>query len=203
MNYWLTSDTHFGHTNIIQYCNRPFMTAHEMDEVMIENWNALVKPGDIVRHLGDFAWVKSVEAGNRYLKRLNGQIHLIKGNHDSSHIVNKMNFASVKLIEEWRIPPSKVRLLTMCHYPMMMWNGSHRGEWHAHGHCHDLLPITNDRLCIDVGVDSHGYKPVNLDDLTRYMKKRERLWVPLVMKGERRHGVLVDGTPVPREEPKE
>jgi calcineurin-like phosphoesterase family protein len=54
MTIWFTSDTHFGHSNIIQYSNRPFASVQSMDEVLINNWNQLVRPQDIIYHLGDF-----------------------------------------------------------------------------------------------------------------------------------------------------
>ncbi len=38
-NYFFTSDHHFGHANIIRFCNRPFEDVQEMDRVMIERWN--------------------------------------------------------------------------------------------------------------------------------------------------------------------
>ena len=52
---FFTSDTHFGHENIIKYCNRPFTSTEEMDKALISNWNKVVKPEDTVFHLGDFA----------------------------------------------------------------------------------------------------------------------------------------------------
>ena len=51
-----TSDTHFGHNNIIKFCKRPWKTTEEMNEALIERWNSVVKPDDIVFHLGDFAF---------------------------------------------------------------------------------------------------------------------------------------------------
>lgn len=188
MNYWFTSDTHFGHSNIIKYCNRPFKTIAEMDEAMITNWNELVKPDDMVWHLGDFAWLKNPEEGNKLLAKLNGAITLIRGNHDSSRIVKKMKFQAIHELISWRVPPGRIRLLTMCHYPMMMWRSSHHMEWHLHGHCHGTLPSHPTRLCFDIGVDSFDFKPVHLDEVIRIFKKREKHWRALVMKHDRPHG---------------
>ena len=53
---WFTSDTHFFHNNIIDYCKRPFVNAEEMNEYIIKQWNSVVKPQDEVYHLGDFAF---------------------------------------------------------------------------------------------------------------------------------------------------
>jgi len=80
MSIFFTSDTHFGHENIIKYCKRPFKDAAEMDKVLIRNWNRVVGPNDLVYHLGDFA-VGGGPAGP-YLDQLNGRIILIHGNHD-------------------------------------------------------------------------------------------------------------------------
>tara|TARA_R110000803_G_scaffold73360_8_gene137209 strand:+ start:2416 stop:2973 length:558 start_codon:yes stop_codon:yes gene_type:complete len=81
---WYISDTHFSHRNIIKYCNRPFDNIDMMNERMIQNWNEVVHPDDEVFHLGDVAM------GNRrllpeYIKRLNGRIILIQGNHDNTN----------------------------------------------------------------------------------------------------------------------
>ena len=81
-NIWFTSDTHFGHKNILIYESdaRPFETLEEMHEVLIDRWNSVVRDGDTVYHLGDFAfgqqWVSIAE-------RLKGRKKLIMGNHDT------------------------------------------------------------------------------------------------------------------------
>ncbi len=84
MNHWFTADTHFGHANIIKYCNRPFGSSVEMNETMISNWNKVVQPGDIVYHLGDFCFGRKGYEFDIYFNRLNGLIVFIKGNHDKT-----------------------------------------------------------------------------------------------------------------------
>lgn len=82
---FFTSDTHFNHTNIIQYCQRPFKSTDEMNEAMIDNWNSVVGEDDTVFHLGDFC-LGGAEEWNKILNRLNGRIYLILGNHDLKNI---------------------------------------------------------------------------------------------------------------------
>jgi calcineurin-like phosphoesterase family protein len=72
---WFTADHHFGHENIIKFCNRPFASAQEMDEAMIERWNSVVKPDDKVYHLGDFT-LNNAAAADHYFKQLNGRIYV-------------------------------------------------------------------------------------------------------------------------------
>ena len=78
---FFTSDSHFCHKNIIEFCSRPFETVEEMNEKLVENWNKVVGPSDIVYHLGDFCFAGSAE-WHYLLGKLNGRIHLIIGNHD-------------------------------------------------------------------------------------------------------------------------
>ena len=73
---FFTSDTHFNHTNIIRFCDRPFGSTEEMNEKLIGNWNSVVGPDDIVFHLGDFCLGGSAE-WTKVLDRLNGKIYLI------------------------------------------------------------------------------------------------------------------------------
>ena len=61
---FFTSDTHFNHTNIIRFCNRPFKDVTHMNETIIANWNSVVGPDDIIFHLGDFCLGGSAEWKN-------------------------------------------------------------------------------------------------------------------------------------------
>lgn len=80
---WVIADTHFGHTNVIKYENRPFKDAQDMDEKLIANWNNTVAKEDIVYMLGDFTLSRNKEYIKSLLQRLNGKIVLVMGNHDS------------------------------------------------------------------------------------------------------------------------
>ena len=79
---FFTADTHFGHENVIQFDKRPFASADEMDEEMIKRWNNKVGKGDLVYVLGDMIWKSITDYAEPLIKSLNGQIILIKGNHD-------------------------------------------------------------------------------------------------------------------------
>ena len=117
-NLWLTSDTHFCHDNIIQYCGRPFANAEFMNEYLIEQWNSVVKPGDIVYHLGDVTLgLNHRNEFPRLVPRLNGSKRLIVGNHDTSPLILAM--VSIRCASSTtRYSPSlRSKGLTQASYP--------------------------------------------------------------------------------------
>lgn len=163
---WFTADTHFNHFNSIEYCSRPFASLDEMHERLIENWNAVVKPGDIVYHLGDFALSygkKSAPVIDSILSRLSGQKWLICGNHDRDEVTRHPAWVKVKDYHEIKVDLGGLhkQRIVMCHYAMRVWNQCHRGAWMLYGHSHGNLERRG--KSIDVGVDSHEYKPISLD----------------------------------------
>lgn len=79
MRRFVTSDLHFFHKNIIAYCQRPFADVEEMNEVIIKNWNEVVKKDDMVYVLGDFSFC-SREMVKELVLKLNGRKILIAGN---------------------------------------------------------------------------------------------------------------------------
>lgn len=158
-NIWIISDTHFGHTNIIKYCNRPFDNAEEMDEVMIERWNSVVKPEDRVYHLGD-VYMGSKERMNWIMARLNGKKRLILGNHDNGKDpVLWRNFESIDL---WK--PRRDIGIVFSHIPLALDSFPGRCTKNVHGHIHNNRPSAT-KQHVNVSVEMIDYTPVNLDTL--------------------------------------
>ncbi len=170
MNYWFTGDTHFGHANIIKYCNRPFKDSVEMNETIISNWNKVVKRDDLVYHLGDFCFGKTDAEFDIYFKRLNGLIVFIKGNHDRLAWKNRHKFyAYHDSYHEIEIGEQNI---TLCHYAMRVWNKSHYSAWHLYGHSHGSLSDDPHSLSFDCGVDCHNFTPINLEQVKEIMSKK-------------------------------
>jgi len=138
-NIYVTSDLHFSHRNIIDFCNRPWDTVEEMNEGLISNWNSVVGPKDQVYILGDFAFggPKRLEYA---VNRLNGQKYLVKGNHDYFKNLKKAPgaFAWIKDYYELKLEDKKgiKRRIVMSHFPMSSWHGMGHGAIHLHGHTH-------------------------------------------------------------------
>lgn len=185
---WFTSDQHFGHHNIITYCNRPYKSVEEMAEDLIGRYNTLVAPEDIVYHLGDLSMnFKNAEA---VMSRLNGIKHLIPGNHDLCHPANKKNrqysakdykklgFQSVELesIITLKLNGEDVSV-KLCHLPYepdageqadrryMNMRPKDEGHLLLHGHVHNAWVCIPKKKMLNVGVDRHNYNPWSVQDI--------------------------------------
>jgi calcineurin-like phosphoesterase family protein len=169
---WISSDTHFGHANIIKYCNRPYSSAEEMDEDLIERHNKVVGPNDLYIHLGDVAFTGSDRISS-IMNRLNGKKLLILGNHD--HRKNLEFYFTEGVGEYLIITRGKKERYVLMHYPIESWDRKHHGVPHLHGHCHGTMDNSG-LLRFDMGVDCWGMNPVNLEELNTLIKdKREVL----------------------------
>jgi len=148
MTTFFTADTHFGHANIIKLCDRPFTSIDDMDYTIIESWNSVVRPNDVVWHLGDFAFTRI----EHYLAQLKGNINLIVGNHDDK--VSRMQrfpFASVQEVKYIKVEGQKIYL---SHYAHRTWRSSHHGSWHLYGHSHGSIPEVDGCWCRLLGLYS-------------------------------------------------
>lgn len=174
MQYFFTSDHHFGHAGVLKHTERPFPSIKEMDEALIAAWNSRVKQGDSVYHLGDFSFHKRPETES-ILRRLQGQKFIVLGNHDK--ILRKgewAGFAWMKDYYELRVPAELLesRKIVLCHYGIESWAKAHYGSVHLHGHSHGTLAPRGRRM--DVGVDTHPeLAPYSLEEVIEVMRSRE------------------------------
>ena len=160
-NVWFIADTHFGHRNIIKYCNRPFSSIEEHDEILMQNWNNTVKGGDTIYHLGDFGFINS----DRIIGRLHGNINLIKGNHDNEFVTKHKRFNLVKDVHSIK---KYGYHFFLSHYAHRTWSKIRHGGIHLYGHSHGNLPDFG--RSTDVGVDVWNYIPVSIDQIIEKMK---------------------------------
>lgn len=180
MNFF-TADLHFGHANVIRYCNRPYTTVEEMDRGLTENWNSRVRADDHVYILGDFTF-KKVEFARKYLQRLHGHKHLILGNHDyfaRNHPEEVADLlCEITPYKELKLEASGHTLCLM-HYPLLFWNGSMRdtnimlyGHIHNHAYCNAVTGKLFNAL--NVGVDVSGYVPLSEKEVLRKVREHNK-----------------------------
>ena len=169
MQTWFTSDHHFGHKNIIGYCDRPFDSVEEMNEALVENWNRLVQSIDTVVYLGDFSLKSAIM--EQFAPRLNGRKILVAGNHNSCHPSNHSghwkNVALYRKYFDEVVDEYEWQEFLLHHMPYYD-DEDHRfpeyrpfnnGKILLHGHVHQRW-ITNGPQ-INVGVDVWDYMPVS------------------------------------------
>ena len=186
MQTFFTSDLHFGHKNIIKFCNRPFKDVDEMNEMLITYWNETVPVGSKVYVLGDFALGKIAET-LPLAKRLHGDLHLVPGNHDRCWMGNKKyhNWTQRYIDAGFKLSPKQVctrinknpnHNVTLCHFPRIesanryddRYKEYHVGpttDWVLHGHVHDTWRLDVQNRQINVGCDVWDYRPVSAETL--------------------------------------
>lgn len=155
-NIFVISDTHFGHANIIRYCNRPFHSISEMNEKMIDNWNNTVTEQDHIYHLGDVYF--GIDTSN-FFHRLKGKKRLILGNHDNGKDQKLQSmFQKIML---WRPFPEFKMVLS--HIPIHPSSLSSKFPINVHGHIHDKEPF--DKQYRNVSVEMTNYTPISLEEI--------------------------------------
>lgn len=180
MTTWWTSDTHFSHANIIKYCNRPFHDVQEMNEALIETWNSVVSPDDVVYHLGDLALGQAIEQQIALTARLQGHKLLVPGNHDRiaesfEGRRNDAKYLPVYVNAGREILPEKFehsigeRRVVVCHFPYVgdsqdadryrLHRPRDSGLPIIHGHVHTQFAVLGREF--NVGVDVRGFAPVD------------------------------------------
>lgn len=191
---WFTSDLHFGHRNVIRFCERPFEDEKQMGPKLIEYWNDTVGDNDIIFVLGDTFWFNDSRNIKKVLSSLNGKtIYILPGNHDDFDAYHRVDDPRIILLDdvnvmwlesennrEWK---KKMYEVWMSHYPMMTWPHRDNGAFQFFGHIHSNsnrsegvdqdLPLHYNQL--DVGCDYWNYKPVNFEELKTIIEAKKEL----------------------------
>lgn len=162
---FFTADSHFGHGSIIDHCARPFRSVDEHDRYLVAAWNEVVQPGDTVWHVGDFAYKGDRDAARRHFLKLNGQKHLIRGNHDANWVAD-LGWSSVRDYADIAVDGQRIIL---SHYAMRVWTSMRRGTIMLYGHSHGKLP--GNAQSLDVGVDEWNFHPVDLEKIRLKLAK--------------------------------
>jgi calcineurin-like phosphoesterase family protein len=175
---------HFGHVNILEFCNRPYKNVEEMNHCLIDNWNKKVPADGLVFHLGDFAW-----GGYPFWKnirdQLNGKIILIKGNHDEKNLTTtgaQELFEHVTYQMKIRV---EGRAVYLNHVPFLAYGGTYRDPkglvYQLFGHVHSgpgAKGLDVERLKmlfptqLDVGVDNCNYEPISWAEVNERISKQ-------------------------------
>ncbi|MBN2067553.1 MAG: 2'-5' RNA ligase family protein [Candidatus Diapherotrites archaeon] len=159
---FLISDLHLDHTNIIKYTKRPFKNVKEMNDILVSNWNNTVRNQDTVYFLGDMAFGKGSHSAEYWLKKLNGKIVFIEGNHEDIKL--KTFYSKDKNV----FLKYKDEEFILTHDPALKpkgWKG-----WIIHGHHHNNHPtefplINSENKTINVSVELIKYTPIEIDKI--------------------------------------
>lgn len=166
-NYFITSDLHFYHNNIIKFCpaTRPWKTAEEMNKGLIDHWNSIVDTNDVVFDVGDMFFCNK-ENITEILGQLNGDIVHIYGNHSK---VLRNQFCGINAFDYLELTYNSTHII-LNHYAQRVWNRAHYGSIHCFGHSHGSLEGVGRSM--DVGWDAHG-RILSLNEVVETLNSKE------------------------------
>jgi calcineurin-like phosphoesterase family protein len=157
------SDLHFGHKNIIDYCNRPFAYVEDMNRQLIINHNNVITHDDDV---GDIAFLPERRT-NELLEEMRGYKILIVGNHDFyKGELKNMEFDEIHVV--YQISSENINLV-LTHYPMfnLPWPNIN-----VHGHIHNNVLESNQHINVSCDGQHSKYHPLLLSDVFQLAKDK-------------------------------
>ena len=175
---YFTSDLHLNHNKEFIYKARGFDTVEQMNESIISNINSIVGDDDELDVLGDI-FLGDNEEGIKLFSRINGNIHIILGNHDTDTREQIFVERCDKVCEVTRakvLKYGKYRFY-LSHYPTLTAEGPKEKMSLAlinlFGHTHQTERFFNGNpFMYNVSVDAHGCKPVSIEDVINNIKER-------------------------------
>lgn len=204
-NFFFTSDLHFGHRNVIRFCNRDAEDMKDMENKIIERWNSKVTNLDYVFVLGDLFWFGHSVEVKRVLKRLKAKkIYIVPGNHDTHDFLSRVGewderVEVLPLIANLNISDGMtVHKFVLSHYPLLTWprrksyqptDAFRAGDvYNLFGHIHSTDDwVSSDASCqyawdqMDVGCDSNSLYPYSLTEVLQALQLQEKEGVNLCL----------------------
>lgn len=193
MTVWVTSDLHFSHRRISEFCPHRQTKSYidvptdesviEMNELIISNWNSVVSTEDEVYILGDVCMSRICDS-IKYISRLNGKKHLIKGNHDKTLVKFVREGETVPAVRDLfesihdlyelnhKFEGRKVKVF-MSHYPMLHWNSACEFALSGHTHLPPDKCLFSEYKQMDVGADGNNLFPRKLDEVLKILSTRK------------------------------
>jgi len=176
---YFTSDTHLAHDKLMKFCERPFETIEEMNEIIISNILSPLKPGDELYFIGDLAWRRYAldEFFDKLPKKIN--FHWILGNHDKNWQPFKKRCTSIAYMKRTKIDGNTVILN---HWPMLTWDKSHYNSWMLFGHHHrnsngtsQLEKMIQGKM-LNINLEFNNYMPYSEKEITKIMEEKPDNW---------------------------
>jgi len=169
MKRFVTSNMQLGRSDAIKIYKRPFENVNEMTNALIREWNNIVSPGDLVYHLGNFAW--DPKTAQDALDRLNGNIWILPAEHDGAVLAlarNGLLRPGVMLID--RIKSLELMKTNLSYWPMEAWPNKHKGYYSVIGHPQKQFKSDPKKKRINASTDLWDFKPQDLEKTLRIFK---------------------------------
>lgn len=177
---YFTSDLHFYHDKDFIWQARGFKSIDEMNAEIVRRWNEIITADDYVYVLGDLT-LGNVEEGLKLIAQLNGNLHIIRGNHDTNKKVEKyLELPNVVTVEFATIYKYKKAIFWLSHYPTITSNYDDDKPWAKHlvclfGHTHQEQPFYNDNpYMFNVGLDAHNCTPISIEEIIENIRNKKQ-----------------------------
>ena len=177
---YFTSDLHFYHDKDFIWQARGFKSIDEMNAEIVRRWNEIITVNDYVYILGDLT-LENVEEGLKLIAQLNGNLHIIRGNHETDKKVEKyLELPNVVTVEFATIYKYKKAIFWLSHYPTITSNYDDDKPWAKHlvclfGHTHQEQPFYNDNpYMFNVGMDAHNCTPISIEEIIENIRNKQQ-----------------------------
>ena len=158
--FWIITDTHFGHDNIIKYCNRP----ENFADIIVNNWNQMISENDTVIHLGDVAWNNE---SLKIIEKLHGKKMLVLGNHDHNSLYYYTNHGFDFVCNQLAMTMFGMDII-FTHKPLIF----HEHDLNICGHLHGMINIEGGNPCYSMAIEETKYKPLLLEYICNKLRPK-------------------------------